>query len=88
MSGLFDRLFGRGGKADAPETRLSEAEATRLAHQAAAASPLAAKLVLRGAWAIEGRLAWHFWTPTRGSGLTIMVDDLSGDVQVQERFGR
>lgn len=82
------RLFGRGGKDERPETRLSEEEATRLARQAAAASPFAAALVLRGAWASEGRLAWHFWTATMGSGLTVVVDDLSGDVQVEERFGR
>ena len=88
MVGLFDRLFGRGGKVERPETRLSEDDATRLAHQAAAASPLAAMLILRGVWVSEGRLAWHFWTPTRGSGLTVMVYDLSGDVQVHERFGR
>ena len=68
--------------------RLSEDEATRLAHQAVAASPLAAKLVLRGAWANEGRLAWHFWTPTRGSSLSVVVDDFSGEAQVQEQFGR
>lgn len=88
MASLFDRLFGRGSKAEAPDMRLSVDEATRLANQAVAASPLAAKLVLRGTWASEGRLAWHFWTPTRGSGLIVVIDDLSGEAQVQEQFGR
>ncbi len=88
MVGLFDRLFGHGREAERPETRLSEEEATRLARQAAAATRYADRLILRGAWASEGRLAWHFWTATLGCGLSVEIDDASGEAQVQEWFGR
>jgi hypothetical protein len=71
-----------------PDTRLSKEEAMRIAREAAASSPLVTKLVLRGVWVKDGRLAWHFWTPTRGSALSVVVEDASGEAQVQERLGR
>ena len=89
MSGdMLRRLFRRrGGNAD-PTTRLNAAEAERIARAAAAGSPLANRLVLRGAWAGDGGIAWHFWVPARGSSLVVRVDDATGDVVVERSAGR
>lgn len=88
MAGLFNWLFGRGGNTARPDTRLSEEEAMRIARQAAASWPQSARLVLNGVWVKDGRLAWHFWAPTHGPALSVVVDDASGEAHVHKPFGR
>ncbi len=81
---FLQRLFGR----KPPVTRLTQAEAEGMALRAAAAHPLHDRLVLRGVWPEGGRTTWWFWTPTIGAGLSVRVDDETGEAVVVASGGR
>ncbi len=85
---LLDRLLGRNGASPPEDARLSQSEAAAIARRAAAGTLYEDRLILQGAWREGGRLLWHFWTATIGSGMTVTVDDATGEPTVHQFHGR
>lgn len=89
MSASFwRRLRMPGGKNESASPRLDSVAARGLADKAVGDHQGKDDLVLRGTWVTEGRLAWHFWTPTKGAGLIVTVDDATEETVVETHTGR
>lgn len=81
----MDRMFGNREEST---PRLTSEQAERIAHAAAAGSPLIAQLLAGGLDRTGERLVWRFHTGTRGSWLAVDVDDETCEATVDEMHGR
>jgi hypothetical protein len=79
------RLFGR--KAQRPVTRLSEQEVRAIAKAAVAEGFFKDLMTITSVEQRDGRVLWHVGSATRGSGLWVTVNDATGEVVEQKKWG-
>jgi hypothetical protein len=84
---LISRVLGGWLKKSRPTTRLDEAEAVRIARQAAAGYPDRDLLSMVTLSEESGRITWQVGAAAVGSRLVVTIDDETGQVVEIKRYG-
>jgi hypothetical protein len=85
MIRAIGRLFASGSRP--PATRLSEAEARAIARAAVPDGFFKDRMTITKVESRDGRLLWHIESATRGSGLRVTIEDATGQVIEQKKWG-
>jgi hypothetical protein len=85
MIEIIRRLFSRRTHRSA--TRLSQQDVLAIAATAATDALLADLMTITSVEQRDGRLIWHIGSATVGSGLTVTVDDATGEVIERKTWG-